>query len=300
MAPLALLSWSLFTLALSTPALATPIEKRDSNLARDLATAEALKQRVTVDPQGITESWTGNEVCNFTGFYCAAKPDNNELAVASIDFNGYNFGGDQLVLNGFLDKLTDLALFHINSNRFFSGPFPESVLGLDLTFLDLRFNQFSGPIPKAVFSYTELEALFLNNNQFSGKIPHQIGFSSATYIALTGNQLTGSIPKTLASAPNLQEILLSYNQLSGTIPREIGSANNFTIFDAGFNQLTGGVPEVVCKLATLQVLNVTGNYLSKPLGPSCQALQARGILDVSGNCIPGADNQRSGDECNGQ
>jgi hypothetical protein len=139
-----------------------PIETRDSNLARNLVTAEALNSKITVDTQGIMSSWTGDDVCKFQGFYCETNPSTNELAVASIDFNGFNFGGDQLTLDGFMDKLTDVALFHANSNGFIgevpdlsalpylyeidlsnnkiSGSFPQAVLGLDLSFLGLRFN----------------------------------------------------------------------------------------------------------------------------------------------------------------
>ncbi|WOL13108.1 hypothetical protein Cni_G21877 [Canna indica] len=68
--------------------------------------------------------------------------------------------------------LVDLALFHLNSNRFcgtvpatfcllhklhlsnncFVGKFPDVVLHLPaLRYLDLRFNEFDGPIPPALF-----------------------------------------------------------------------------------------------------------------------------------------------------
>jgi hypothetical protein len=206
-----------------------PIETRDSNLARDLVIAEALNSKITVDTQGITSSWTGNDICKFQGFYCETNPSTNELAVASIDFNSFNFGGDELTFDGFMDKLTDIAIFHANSNGFIgevpdlsalpylyeidlsnnkiSGSFPQTVLRIDLSFLDLRFNQIGRELPKEVFEYANLEVLFLNNNQFSGTIPHEIGSVSATYITLTGNQFTGSVPRSIGSAKNLQEIL---------------------------------------------------------------------------------------------
>lgn len=317
MGPLAL-SLSLFALALGTPAFATPVK---THLARDLITANELKQKITVDSQGITKTWVGDDVCKFKGFYCAENPVTGQQAVASIDFQGYNFGGDQLVLNGFINKLTDLAIFHVNSNRFIgqvpdlsalpqlyeldlsnnkiSGQFPSTVLGPKrLTFLDLRFNDFGGPLPQEVFSnYPKIEHLYVNNNRFSGPIPSNVGSSPATYLVFANNQFTGSIPHSIGNARNLQEVLFTSNQLSGPLPKEIGSAKKLVVFNAAYNKLTGGVPEEICQLKKLQVLNLTNNYFSQPLGPKCLALQANGILDVSGNCIKGADNQRAPAEC---
>ncbi|CZT11048.1 hypothetical protein WAI453_007427 [Rhynchosporium graminicola] len=321
MAPLTFL-WSLLTLALSTPAFATLVYD-PSTAKQDLETIQTLKHHITVDPQGITKNWNGNNLCSYKGLFCDKGPDQKTLTLQTIDFNNYNLGGDQLTLSGFLEKFLNLLVIHVANNRFIgqvpdlsaitylceidftmnklSGLFPNSVLKLKyLTYLDLSSNMFHGPIPKEVFEYSYMQDLFLNNNEFTGVIPEEIGSLQATYLALGANQFTGPIPRTIASAPKLQGIDLSENQLSGAIPKEIGSAKNFTYFDAGSNKLTGGIPEVVCQLKTLKMLNFTSNYLSTPLGPRCQALQARGILDVTKNCIPGAHNQRPSAQCSGQ
>ncbi|CAN1255099.1 Probable leucine-rich repeat receptor-like protein kinase At2g33170, partial [Linum perenne] len=46
---------------------------------------------------------------------------------------------------------------------------------LNLLYLDLRFNSFTGPIPNELFNHHQLEANFLNNNQFDGSIPQNLG-----------------------------------------------------------------------------------------------------------------------------
>ncbi|XP_014557387.1 hypothetical protein COCVIDRAFT_97353 [Bipolaris victoriae FI3] len=285
---------------------APPNEAADmpANLLRDLHTAEAFAKRVS-GPQQVLSNWTaaGSDLCSWAGFYCDTVPNTNELGLASIDFNEFGLTGN-LKLSGFLDKFTDLALFHANDNGFsgevpdlsqlqylyeidlsnnkFSGPFPQSVLRINLLgFLDLRFNKFSGPIPDNVFTaYPSLDALFLNNNKFSGQIPNTIGSFPGEYLVLANNRLSGPIPDSLGSAIQLKEFLASGNKLSGSIPDAIGYLPHLELFDVSNNKLTGTVPEALCASKSLQSIVLTGNKLSKDLGPICQASKAKGILEI--------------------
>ncbi|CZT15103.1 uncharacterized protein RCC_01001 [Ramularia collo-cygni] len=271
---------SVFLLALAGTIQAAPARRATENhLVRDLRTLTKFGQKVTLDPNGTTASWTGTDVCKFSGVYCAESPAGYE-AVASIDINGAQLG-QNLVLDGVLDKLTDLALFHANSNGFvgtipdlskleylyeidlsnnqLSGTFPTTVLDRPLAFLDLRYNAFSGEVPTQVFqpsSYQgySVEVIFLNNNKFSGALP-EFGAINSTYISLANNQFTGPIPASIANVVGLKELLLLGNQLTGT------------------------VPEALCELH-LDVLDVSGNNLDATLGPKCQALKAAGVLVI--------------------
>ncbi|EUC42281.1 hypothetical protein COCMIDRAFT_103959 [Bipolaris oryzae ATCC 44560] len=275
-----------------------------ANLLRDLHTAKEFANHVS-GPQNFLSNWTaeGSNLCNWNGFYCDIVPDTNATGLASIDFNQFGLTGN-LKLTGFIDKLPDLALLHINGNSFsgdvpdfsglrylyeidlsdnkFSGPFPQSVLKINqLTFLDLRFNQFYGPIPDNVFTaYPSLEALFLNDNKFSGRIPNTIGSFAGEYLVLANNNLSGSIRDSLASANPLKEFIASGNQLSGSIPGAIGRLPNLHLFDVSNNKLTGTVPEELCASKSLTSIVLTGNKLSKNLGPICQASKAKGILQI--------------------
>ncbi|KAL8525747.1 hypothetical protein ACS0TY_015109 [Phlomoides rotata] len=119
--------------------------------------------------------------------FCASSTGNSSVrVVAGIDLNHGDIAG---YLSDELGLLTDLALFHINSNRFcgvvpssfkklkllfeldlsnnrFVGGFPKVVLALpSLKFLDLRFNDFEGGVPSQIFD-KDLDALFLNDNKF--------------------------------------------------------------------------------------------------------------------------------------
>lgn len=167
-----------------------------------------------------------------------------------------------------------------------------------MTFLDIRFNNFEGEVPSEVFDM-DLDVLFLNSNFFNGELPSNFWDTPAIYMTMAYNAFTGCIPEVNA-IKNLQEVLLLNNQFTGTLPVNWEGTVNLTVFDAGTNQISGGVPEALCGLETLEVLNVTNNVLTEPLGPNCQALLEAGILDISWNCIEGADDQKAPEDCPGQ
>lgn len=291
-----------------------------SNLARDHRTVLEFSKRVTVDPNGIVKNWNGTDVCQFEGFTCTDNPFTGQRALAGVDLNGALLAGDRLTLGGFLDKLTDITYFHANSNGFLgkvpddlsnlhwlyeldlsnnklSGPFPSGVLAAtNLTFVDLRFNQFSGTLPSELFEM-DLDVLFLNDNAFSGLIPDSIGSTPVRYLTLANNNFQGRIPTTIGGAKNLEEVVLSGNQISSPLPAELASIKNLTLLDFSDNQLAGQVPETLCQIPTLQNFNVSNNFFSKPLGPACKELLDKDVLDVSANCIEGAKKQKT--DCSG-
>ncbi|KAK8163779.1 hypothetical protein IWX90DRAFT_504486 [Phyllosticta citrichinensis] len=349
-----------------------------NNLERDKRTIQAFVKTVTGDRQGVLKSWKGGDPCNFKGFKCDNTPKGYK-AVAALDFNGYRLGGPGMVLHDLLDKLVDLAIFHANSNKFIpwlyeldlsnnqlSGKFPMGVLtAKKLTFLDLRFNQFEGPVPSEVF-HMDLDVLFLNNNKFTGSIASDIGASPALYITLANNQfdgymprelnnmkglreiiflgnkfsgtlpielggmaalnvfdvsdnqLSGKLPKSLCGLPNLeilalknnqfdgslpnklnylkglQEIHLDGNKFCGSLPTELGGMAALTVFDASDDQLSGTVPESLCGLPKLKTLVLKNNQFAEDLGPKCLDALNKKKLDVAGNCIKNAPNQKPG------
>ncbi|XP_062020253.1 uncharacterized protein At4g06744-like isoform X1 [Rosa rugosa] len=305
---------------------------------------QKFKSIITSDPLNITKTWVGSDICRYKGFYCDNPPYNlSAIALASIDFNGFQLGASSL--DGFLDQLPDIALFHANSNNFsgtisskianlcylyeldisnnlFSGPFPTAVLGMNgLTFLDIRFNFFTGSVPPQIFTQ-DLDALFLNNNNFMQSLPDNLGSSHIILLTLANNNFNGPIPSSIAKAlSSLTEVLLLNNQLTGCLPYELGFLKEAIVFDASNNQLTGPlpfslacldkveqlsfagnllfglVPEVICdQLLNLANFSLSNNYFFH-VGPICQSLIQRGLLDVTNNCIPGLPFQRSVEEC---
>ncbi|KAF5200281.1 Leucine-rich repeat extensin-like protein [Thalictrum thalictroides] len=93
------------------------------------------------DPLNLTSNWVGSDVCSYTGVFCAPALDDKSIqTVAGIDLNHGDIVG---YLPEELGLLVDLALFHINSNRF-CGIVPPKFNKLKLLFeLDLSNNRFA-------------------------------------------------------------------------------------------------------------------------------------------------------------
>ncbi|KAG6789779.1 hypothetical protein POTOM_005903 [Populus tomentosa] len=269
---------------ISPPLIPEILNFLDQRLASVYPIIQVFKDAITSDPFNITQTWVGPDICNYKGFYCSSPPDNNSaVALASIDFNGFQLSAT--TLDGFIDQLPDLALFHANSNKFsgtispkitklpflyeldisnnnFHGDFPMEILGMPgLSFLDIRFNFFTGKVPPQVFTQG-LEVLFLNNNNFIQKLPENLGSTTALYLTLANNKFFGPIPRSIIKASaTLREVLLLNNLLTGCLPYELGFLRELVLFDAGNNLLTGPLPSSLGCLAKLEQFNLTGNLL---------------------------------------
>ncbi|GFP83020.1 leucine-rich repeat extensin-like protein 4, partial [Phtheirospermum japonicum] len=175
----------------------------NQNLRKAYFALQAWKRVIFSDPLKITANWTGPDVCRYVDVFCDPSLKNSSLrVVAGIDLNHADIAGS---LAPELGDLTDLALFHINSNRFcgivpdtfkklkllfeldlsnnrFVGGFPKVVLQLpSLKFLDLRFNEFEGGVPKQLFD-KDLDDVFINHNRFQFRIPENIGNSPVSVL----------------------------------------------------------------------------------------------------------------------
>lgn len=126
-----------------------------------------------------------------------------------------------------------------------TGPIPYSIGDLPaLKHLDLSDNYLTGAIPDEFFYLTNLEVLYLTDNdldeqpfpdlsdstfmrelglgdcQLSGKIPDWVGESMTelSVLDLRDNALSGTIPDNLSYLENLEYLLLNYNKLTGDVP----------------------------------------------------------------------------------
>ncbi|PIA65171.1 hypothetical protein AQUCO_00100571v1 [Aquilegia coerulea] len=244
---------------------------------------QAWKQAIISDPLNLTSNWVGSDVCNYTGVFCAPALDNKSIqTVAGIDLNHGDIAG---YLPEELGLLVDLALFHINSNRFcgtvphkfvklkllyeldlsnnrFAGGFPQVVLKLPtLKFLDLRFNEFEGGVPNELFD-KDLDAIFINHNRFNFDLPDNLGNSPVSVIVLANNKFHGCVPASLGNMSGLNEIILMNNGFRSCIPAEIGMLKNLTVLDVSFNQLMGPLPDTFGGMQSLEQLNVAHNMLT--------------------------------------
>ncbi|MFN4256948.1 MAG: leucine-rich repeat domain-containing protein, partial [Saprospiraceae bacterium] len=161
-----------------------------------------------------------------------------------------------------------------------------SLPNLNLPYLESLFlsnNQLSGPIPD-LNQCSNLEWLWLGNNQLSGNIPN-FNLPNLQYLGLNPNNLTGNIPD-FGQCPNLMSLNLSDNDLSGNIPNF--NLPSLTALILGGNQLDGSIPDFL-SLSSLVTLNLSNNQLSgcipSELQGRCQTISG----DISGN--PGLSTQ---------
>lgn len=128
-----------------TLAIDPSLDFENSRLRNAYIALQAWKQAIISDPKNITTNWIGSDVCNYTGVFCYNAPDcPSQRTVAGIDINHGDIAGS---LPNELGLLYDIALFHLNSNRF-CGILPRSFLNLKLLFeLDLSNNRFAGKFP---------------------------------------------------------------------------------------------------------------------------------------------------------
>ncbi|CAO2162439.1 unnamed protein product [Urochloa humidicola] len=272
---------------------------------------QALKHALYSDPNNFTGNWVGPDVCAYNGVFCFPSPRNaSESAVASLDMNGADVAG---YLPKEIGLLRDLAVFHLNSNRFcgvipdeirdmkelyeldasnnrFVGPFPAAVLGVDkLSYLDIRFNDFEGPIPLELFLRNH-DAVFLNDNRFTSGIPGTIGNSKASVIVLANNELGGCIPTSIGEAADtLEQLVATNNSLTGCLPVEAGLLRNVTVFDVGGNKLAGGIPPALAGLAAVEQIDLSRNAFTGDVPGGVCKLPALANLSVSYNFLTRED-----------
>ncbi|KAK6151886.1 hypothetical protein DH2020_014521 [Rehmannia glutinosa] len=279
-------------------------------LNRAYTALQAWKSAITDDPLGITKSWVGPNVCSYKGIFCSDSSDfmgnPTGKVIAAVDLNHANLQG---TLVKELSFLTDLSIFHINSNMFsgtvpssfqklsslteldlsnnhFSGPFPTTILYIpNLLYLDLRYNAFSGPIPENLFN-KKLDAIILNNNLFNGELPENLGNSPASVINLANNKFTGTIPFSL-SYMGIKEILFLNNQLTGCIPEGVGMWADLQVWDVSSNSLMGHLPDSLSCLSDIEVLNFAHNKLSGVLPDLVCSLKRLVNLTVAANFFSG-------------
>ncbi|KAI9083704.1 hypothetical protein K1719_034293 [Acacia pycnantha] len=96
-----------------------------------------------------------------------------------------------------------------------SGDIPNEISNLtNVNNIYLDENQLSGPIPKSIGKLTMLKELSLANNNLEGNIPNEIrGLANLKIIDLSVNQLFGHIPRGIGNLTILQEVILERNNL---------------------------------------------------------------------------------------
>ena len=122
-----------------------------------------------------------------------------------------------------------------------------------------------GEIPKEIRNLVELEFLSLGFNSFSGSLPMEIfNISGMRVMGLSFNNLSGTLPPNIGSTlPNIEELYMSdLTNLVGTIPHSISNCSKLTDLELSDNKLSGLIPISLGYLTHLNFLNLWGNNLT--------------------------------------
>ena len=118
----------------------------------------------------------------------------------------------------------------------YTGPIPTALCSLtNLNTLYLYYNSLSGTIPIAIANLKQLNELGLDGNRFNGTLPAALlNFPQLRYLSMAQNSLSG-LPSAIHKNTVLSQLILENNRMVGTIPRGIGNLTNLYLLDLSNN-----------------------------------------------------------------
>ncbi|PUZ51694.1 hypothetical protein GQ55_6G208900 [Panicum hallii var. hallii] len=156
--------------------------------------------------------------------------------------------------------------------------------------LDLSFNSFSGLIPPCLLKHNEgLEILNLRGNNFHGPLPQDIINECALQIIdLNGNKLEGKLPVSMINCQMLQVLDLGNNMIVDTYPEWLGVLPLLKVLVLKSNGFHGPIDYEMNKqthpfFPELQVLDLSSNYFNGSI-PTRFLKQFKAMMVIS----PGA------------
>ncbi|CDP20687.1 unnamed protein product [Coffea canephora] len=217
--------------------------------------------------------------CTWAGISCIDGSVNRlNLSDWSIKGSLYDFP---------FSSLPNLEYLDLRFNQIF-GSIPKQIGNLSkLIYLDFSANELSGKIPPEICNLRNLSHLDFGSNQLSGPIPSLGNLTNLIILYLYENQISGSISKEIGDLKFLTDMELSENQLNGSIPVSIGNLSNLEVLSLQNNQFFGSIPATFGNLNKLVDLGLYQNHLSSPIPPAIGNLISLQFLYLYQNNLTG-------------
>ncbi|XP_047077474.1 uncharacterized protein At4g06744-like [Lolium rigidum] len=284
-----------------------PADFHNERLYRAYLVIQRFKSTITSDPKNVTATWSGSDICNektYLGFHCATPQGLDEkLTVTEVLFNGFGLCAPRL--QGFIDQLPDLALFHASSNKF-GGDIPQ----LDSLPYLFEFNIANyDPQPLYPSGYSALQGKGGASGQYSADSTHCSttflnftfhfqartpdiggiipGVTDAKALIMNYNNLSGKLPTNIGFS-KVSYLALANNKLTGPIPPSIAHMQD-SLFEVLLlnNQLSGCLPHELGMLTKTSVIDAGMNQLTGPIPSSFSCLSSVEQLNLAGNRLYG-------------
>ncbi|KAK8300608.1 hypothetical protein V6Z11_D05G398900 [Gossypium hirsutum] len=156
------------------------------------------------------------------------------------------------------------GLWYLNmSFNQISGTFPTH--SIDITHLDLRSNNFSGPLPHFSLYFGFIGTINLSKNKFTGSVSPICNFTGAVYLTLfdlSNNLFSGVVPDCFVSFLFLTALNLGDNSFSGSLPSSLGSLVFLEMLSLRGNKFSGELPLYLQNCTELKFLDLSDNELS--------------------------------------
>jgi Leucine-rich repeat (LRR) protein len=173
----------------------------------------------------------------------------------------------------FFDLVTDRILDINLRNNTLTGTLSTHIGRLtNLQRLWIGENNYEGTMPTEIGNMIALETLDMDGNEFTGTLPTELGLlTNAVYVSCSA-EFSGTIPTELAQMTSLEILFLQKNELAGPIPDDIYNMTQLQRLQLQENKLTGTLSTLVGQLANLNDLRVSRNELTGSIPSEIQNL----------------------------
>jgi hypothetical protein len=158
-----------------------------------------------------------------------------------------------------------------------------------LIYFSVFSNRLSGTISNSFGNISNLDALYLFNNEFTGSIPAVLLNSAIQSLYVFSNFLTGTLPAPGSVSTDLKVLNVYSNLITGTIPFQFTRFFGLRYIDLSDCLLSGSISSVFSTQISLQSVFVSNNMFTGMLDNVFKASYYPDLsLDVSYNLFTGS------------
>ncbi|KAL7252587.1 hypothetical protein ACSBR1_007200 [Camellia fascicularis] len=255
-----------------------------------------------IDDYGRLSSWGSEEdkkdCCKWSGVGC----NNHTGHVTMLDLHlDFWFDASYRQLSGQISpsllKLQHLKYLDLSGNGFFHVHIPKFIGSFGrLRYLNLAYNQFSGPIPIQFRNLSNLQYLNLGYNYYTngGNLEWLFCRSSLSHLDLSGVNLSKAIDwvQSINNLPLLKKLRLSYCTLPAITTHPslpFNSSASLSILHLSQNDLSSSIYSWVFNFSSSLIdVDLSSNQLKGPIPDSFGGMISVTNLSLGDNHLEGA------------